>query len=197
MYFHTWRPGLQNTAGHCDIWCMKVKFGSIWLKFYFNPLFYMGHLGLGNWKSRPKMVKICDLFTINNVFHAHRKIRRMPVHVWVRPLQSIIHSTLCWASLCLCKSVPPKALPIKKALKAWLPWNRFCQYNGIWDTFFCVRVWCGSSAIVGLSPYVCWASPCALRKSVCLLRILTRQARMLSTNILILAPSVSSFHHGK
>ena len=22
---------------------------------YFNPLFYMGHLGLGNWKSRPKM----------------------------------------------------------------------------------------------------------------------------------------------
>ena len=60
-----------------------------------------------------------------------------------------------------------------------------------------MRVWCGSSTIVGLSLCVCWApSPCALRKSVYLLRILTRQARMLSTNILILAPSVSSFHHG-
>ena len=109
-------------------------------------------------------------------------------------LATIIHSssTVSWASLFLCKSPPHQKGSQSPATL------EFCQYNGISGTFFCVRVWCRSSTIVGLSLCVCWGlSPCPLRKSVCLLRILTRQARMLSTNILILAPSVSSFHHGK
>ena len=40
---------------------LKVQCWSIWLWFvfelYVNPLLYLGHLGLGNWKSRPKMAK--------------------------------------------------------------------------------------------------------------------------------------------